>query len=652
MNEKLTLGVTIFVFIVYLILIVLSLVVLYNDGSYLSSSDRYQSKMKYNDSSVDRKKVGQITLTTFLSCSIPLAIVSGAIYLVPYFEGLKKLLSKLLETTTVFFYSIFLLIFLRCFPKDTLDNYWFIFLPVTLVSTYMVFSKALKRDYLVEDVDLERIKMMCINFCFMFVLITYYNIDPGNMFNKYFGKSFLISVLVSVFMFLYLATLYVVPFKDKQGNVSGSKKGTGNMKGGFSDQISDSFDWITLISIVLLFLYGTLSGASFKFNSDMTGNPNIMTAFSVYTLVITFLFSILVSVKPLFQDTTFMSSSGNNLKYFRNALQVLFTLVVSGLVIGIMVSSLFNVIVNTSSSSVIGLILNFILLILIGYFANSVINVNMPSREMNSKKQGLMNLISSTIFYIPCLFTEPYRILKNFVTNEYKITTMSHVYALIGAVLLFGLVGLSKYVYTLYLLQGGEVLEKSILNTDCLTSVSTYENMNGNDDYYYKYAISFWMYVNSFTDNSQHEDKYKSIINYGYKPNVMYNGKTNTLIIVAKKSDFQDGKVDIENLELNNLEQLDQEHIILFKYKNLKLQKWNNIVINYDGGTLDIFINSELIKSMSGMIPYITHDNLTVGESNGVNTNVTNIVYFKKPLTIYNIYLMYNLLKKSDYPKI
>ena len=64
------------------------------------------------------------------------------------------------------------------------------------------------------------------------------------------------------------------------------------MKGGFSHQISDSFDWITLISIVLLFLYGTLSGASFKFNSDMTGNPNIMTAFSVYTLVITFLFSI------------------------------------------------------------------------------------------------------------------------------------------------------------------------------------------------------------------------------------------------------------------------------------------------------------------------------------------------------------------------
>ena len=53
-----------------------------------------------------------------------------------------------------------------------------------------------------------------------------------------------------------------------------------------------------------------------------------------------------------------------------------------------------------------------------------------------------------------------------------------------------------------------------------------------------------------------------------------------------------------------------------FEYtmKNIELQKWNNVVVNYDGGILDIYMNGNLVSSSKNVLPKIEeHANIIIG---------------------------------------
>jgi hypothetical protein len=89
----------------------------------------------------------------------------------------------------------------------------------------------------------------------------------------------------------------------------------------------------------------------------------------------------------------------------------------------------------------------------------------------------------------------------------------------------------------------------------------------------------------------------------------------------------------------------EQNNRIIYTNEDILLQKWNNVIINYNGGVLDIFLNGELVKSAVGVVPYYTIDSLTIGEDNGIKGGIQNVVYFKKALTTSNIYYLYNLKK-------
>ncbi len=184
--------------------------------------------------------------------------------------------------------------------------------------------------------------------------------------------------------------------------------------------------------------------------------------------------------------------------------------------------------------------------------------------------------------------------------------------------------------------QKGKVLLKEPIYLNNKKWIGSFEDLkmqNYTIEYNYNYSISSWFFIHAQPPNYKASyNKYTSILNYNNKPNILYNAKKNTLMIKM-------------NNGLNKRPRL-------FKIKKFPLQKWNNIVINYDGGTLDIFMNSKLVAYFPNTLPYMSIDEITVGSEGGAPGGVCNVVYFPIAISYERIKINYNLLKNKNPPVI
>jgi hypothetical protein len=289
-------------------------------------------------------------------------------------------------------------------------------------------------------------------------------------------------------------------------------------------------------------------------------------------------------------------------------------------------------------------------------------------------KNPYYRLVLNTLLYIPCLFTGI--ISQLFKKNEsppnpfeIKMLLLSLV-LLVGYFLLFFLI--KPYIQKLYLKQGGKQLINQPISTDVLTNVSSYQELSGNDKLNYQYAISFWFYLDAFSTSKS--SKILPILSYGENPSINYSPANNTLYITVHQSDtFTDDynkentlnklpDIKKHNNAINDIElvktmpfgkEIDANgNRIIYTHSDVKLQKWNHIVLNYNGGTLDIFYNGMLVKSAIEVVPYIKFNMLSVGSNNGVSGNVANLMYFKNPLDILTINTLYVSLKNNNPPVI
>jgi hypothetical protein len=92
------------------------------------------------------------------------------------------------------------------------------------------------------------------------------------------------------------------------------------------------------------------------------------------------------------------------------------------------------------------------------------------------------------------------------------------------------------------------------------------------------------------------------------------------------------------------------EYKTAFKTNDLLYQKWNFIVLNYNDGVLDVFINNNLVGTKIIGAPYFNKDSIKIGEDDGINGGICNVIYYEYPLTKSKISTQFNSLKMSERP--
>ena len=264
----------------------------------------------------------------------------------------------------------------------------------------------------------------------------------------------------------------------------------------------------------------------------------------------------------------------------------------------------------------------------------------MPSG--NAKKTAFFDLFVNLAFYTQCIFSDTFYSIKNVISGEYSSADRNSIMMLIISIVIICAYFAVPYVYNKLNLQGGKLLINQPVYKDTVYNLGTYENLHGGVGFKYQYAVSFWVFLDASAPNTNsNSSKYTSLLNFADKPNILYKTDTNTLMVTLEQ----------EPDHLNTLAEYDDKgNRILYKNEKVLLQKWNNIIINYNGGTLDIFLNGELVNSSIGVVPYYKLDMLTIGEATGVRGGICNVVYYNRVLTASNIYFIYNMVKDKTPP--
>jgi uncharacterized membrane protein YeaQ/YmgE (transglycosylase-associated protein family) len=155
----------------------------------------------------------------------------------------------------------------------------------------------------------------------------------------------------------------------------------------------------------------------------------------------------------------------------------------------------------------------------------------------------------------------------------------------------------------------------------------------------YSYGVSAWIYIHPQppTTNSNYDSAVQiNVFNFGGSlgPNISYTPKTNALNVTIAGEQSSSNPIP--------------------PISDIPLQRWNNVVINSDKGAIDIFINGKLIYTGTH-VPEITKNTNTVnsvviGQGEGVQGEICNVVLNREPFTNAEIAWLYNANKMLNPP--
>uniref|UniRef100_A0A6C0JHD0 Uncharacterized protein n=1 Tax=viral metagenome TaxID=1070528 RepID=A0A6C0JHD0_9ZZZZ len=344
-------------------------------------------------------------------------------------------------------------------------------------------------------------------------------------------------------------------------------------------------------------------------------------------------FQILMYV--LLKDKQNITSFGENVSASPADMMVKITLTILTMfaVIGVIYGVLF---IASNVSSIMSAI-NYIIITLAVISGVAIILLifrkffKITQNNANEGKASLLSLIGHLFMYLPCLLLD----FVNWVRYQYNITTKP-VWILLGVELfLYSLTIIIPAIVQWFIKHNGKLLLNDPVYIDKETTVGDLKTLYGEEEKrQYKYCLSGWFWINPQPPNTAKSyTRYANILTFGDKPAVQYNSLEHSLKVTC-------------NIH-------DDKEILIYETNKINLQAWNNIVINYDGGTMDIFINNELVASKPGVAYFQSFEKVTVGEENGIQGSVANIIYYpNKILSKKQIEIGYKAYKSLSTPVI
>jgi hypothetical protein len=320
------------------------------------------------------KSQQSIVSNVFIILFFCLLIVTLCIILLPNFKEIKQLFLQISNVTYLIIYTIFLILLFTLLPSNILNNYAFLIIPLTIIFSIIFYYKSLNSNYVEKfNVNYERIKSMILFFCLIAIFIIYYNKDPGGYIKKYFGYSLLLTIIISVFAFLYLIIILTLPDKIIEPDLNSKFN---NFLENFSFISSFGSISFLLFIIIITIVISTYPGGFFN---DKETSAAVM----IILLIISILWFIILGAVQ-FPEFTNNFVSNNKLNLLKRALLALFGIVISGLIIFWLV---YNIQSFSNNSSIVSLILNILLVIVVLSLIYKTINVKIPNG--NSQKNAL-----------------------------------------------------------------------------------------------------------------------------------------------------------------------------------------------------------------------------------------------------------------------
>ena len=296
----------------------------------------------------------------------------------------------------------------------------------------------------------------------------------------------------------------------------------------------------------------------------------------------------------------------------------------------------------------------------------------------------LLKLVWACIIYIPCLFLDFLQSSQGVVGDTTPPIWIIVAIELLLIAILYGGPYLINYIgASASQIVSAPVSLKQIYDTNLTTQspkIFIYHNTGVNrtqedksancpveEKMRYNYSISGWFFLNNnvTTKNTDLE-----IFNFGDVPRLTYNPSKNELKLycnqLSSSSTIPNEKVEIYNSRTNyNAVVKDTEASKRTKIQilteneeldaDVPLQRWNYFVVNYDGKTMDLFLNNKLIFKSDFIMPDIQLKPITVGstrDNRGLNGSICNFAFHKYPLTKEQIRWTYTMLKGRNPPMI